>query len=134
MKKDYIKQIRCVSAQDSMTFENAMNEALVGMADPVITFDKTRPFTAYIEYTMQRDLPEGLLELLEMVCGYAFCCDCPCFEAPTDKRRKWGECKLKGKSVRMDAYACEVYYLRDDGVSIGGAISEVLQIPYKSTK
>ena len=134
MKSERMKQMRCVSAPDPITFENAMNEALAGIADPDITFDRTRPFTAYIEYTVQRDLPECVQELLEMVCGQGYCRDCPCYEAPTDRRRKWGECRLKSKEVRADSPACEIYYLRDDNVSVAGAASEVLQIPYKSSR
>lgn len=132
MKTERMKQIRCISAPDPVAFEGAMNEALAGIADPDITFDRTRPFTAYIAYTVQRDLPECVQELLEMVCGHGYCGDCPFYEAPADRRRKWGKCKIKPTKTKTDSPACEIYYLREDGVSVAGAAAKALQIPFKS--
>lgn len=112
MKTNKLKRIIVISEMDAVTFEDRMNEALIGLVDPEIRIDTNKSFTAYIIYTVSRNVPEDILELFEMVDNQRHCCkDCPHYVEPTDKRRKWGTCSVDAQSVRPEGRACEKYYL-----------------------
>lgn len=112
MRQDKVKQIICISEPNPAIFEERMNEALSNLVDPEVRIYESMPFTAVILYTVSRDMPEDVLELLEMVDGgYHTCIECPHYVKPTDGRRKWGSCSAKGTKTRGDSRACEDYYL-----------------------
>ena len=114
MRNDRFKQVACVSAPDAATFETQSNAILAGINDPEIIFDKTRPFTAYIVYRVRKDVPETVLELLELLDddgGHATCANCPHLQRSEDKRKKWHTCRLTGERTREDSRACEHYYV-----------------------
>lgn len=112
MKQDKIKQIICISEPNPAIFEKRMNEALSNLIDPEVRIFEAMPFTAVILYTVNRDMPEDILELLEMVDGdHHTCIECPHYIKPTDNRKKWGSCSTKGIKTRGDGRACEDYYL-----------------------
>lgn len=114
MKEATFKQLACISEKSAAVFEQKTNYILSQMEDPEIILDRSQPFTAYIIYSVRKDYPETVLELLEMLDGNdgrASCADCPAFIKSKDKRRKWGSCKRKAEKTRCDARACELYYL-----------------------
>lgn len=112
MRTERVKQIICISETNSEIFESRMNEALSHLVNPEIKLDSNRSFTAYIFYNVKRDVPEDILELLEMVEGeHHICEECPHYRPPEDKRRKWGDCVVTSEKVRGDGRACEHYYL-----------------------
>lgn len=112
MKRDKVKQIICISEPDPSVFEEKMNEALTNLIDPDVRIFETMPFTAVILYSVSRDMPENVLELLELVDGENHSCsECPHFVKPTDGRVKWGSCNAKGVKTRGDSRACEDFYL-----------------------
>ncbi len=112
MKKDRVKQIRCITAGSAEEFEYRVNEALAQFGDPEIRFDNNIPFTCTIVYTVEKTVPETVLELLEMVDGKSHtCCECPHFVKSPDNRKKWGSCSLMVQPTRDDSRACEHYYL-----------------------
>ena len=112
MRQDKVKQIICISEGSAELFEERMNDALMRLDNPEIEIDKNRTFTAYIIYTVKRNMPEDVLELFEMVDGESHSCgDCPFFVPSTDKRKKWGECSKSVLPKRCDNRACEQFYL-----------------------
>lgn len=112
MRQDKVKQIICISEPDPAMFEERMNEALSNLLDPEVRIFESTPFTAVILYTVARDMPESVLELLEIVDGdHHICSECPHYVKPTDGRKKWGSCSAKGTKTRGDSRACENYYL-----------------------
>lgn len=111
MRNEHYKQIACISETDPQIFEQKINGILAGLINPEIILDRTQPFTAYVIYRIKKQVPEDLLELLEMIDGqHRTCRECPYFQKSTDKRRKLHTCTLTGKSTREDSRACEEYY------------------------
>ena len=113
MKTTRKKQLLCIAEKDAATFQTKVNAALAGLSDPEIILDQSRPFTLYAFYTVRRDEPESILELLEMLdteAKHATCIDCPMFRRSPDRRRKWGHCRKDGREVRLDARPCEYFY------------------------
>lgn len=114
MKDTKFKQCACISEASAGAFQDAANAVLARVADPEILIDKTTPFTMYVFYSVHRDTPETVLELLEMLDtdgGHALCENCPAFVRSKDKRKKWGSCRRKSGPTRCDTRACELYYL-----------------------
>lgn len=112
MRSEHYKQVAVVSAPTAEIFEQRMNATLAGMTSPEIVFDQTRPFTATIIYRVRKDVPETLLELLEMIDanGGHTCNDCPYLSKSKDKRVKWHMCTRKDAKVQITSRACESYY------------------------
>lgn len=132
MRNAKIKQCACISEASAAAFQDAANAILAQTPEPEIVIDKTQPFTAYIFYKVSKEVPETVLELLELLDhdgGRAQCQDCPEFIRSKDKRRKWGKCRRKNTETRTDARACELYYLarRREAEAI---TNEYKQIPY----
>lgn len=114
MKMDTFKQVACISETNAAIFQEKVNSILATTSNPEVVFDRARPFTVYIFYSIKKDVPETALELLEMLAadGHAVCGDCPAFIRSKDKRRKWGGCRRKtGERRHCDSSACEIYYL-----------------------
>ena len=114
MRTAKFKQVACVSETNAAAFQVAANAILSQASDPEIILDRTQPFTAYIFYTVRRNEPDTVLELLEMLDpngGHATCEECPAFIRSKDKRKKWGACRRKPDPTRCDSPACELYYL-----------------------
>ena len=131
MRNDKLKQCACISEQSAGAFQDAANALLARVPNPEIVLDQTRPFTMYVFYTVNRPMPETILELLEMMDkdGTAQCADCPAFIRDADKRRKRGKCKLRAGEFRQDLPACEFYYMkRRDGKT--RIVDELAQVPY----
>lgn len=112
MRSEKYKQVIAICENNAEAFEERMNDSLARVSNPDIVFDHNRPFTAYITYTVRKDAPEDVLELLELLDGEShYCEECPYFTAPTDKRKKWGSCSVKGCKTRPEGRACEHFYL-----------------------
>lgn len=112
MKVERYKQIIAICESNAEDFQDKMNDALAGISDPEVVFDSNRSFTAYITYRVRKNVPEDVLELLEMINGEPhYCEECPHFEREKDKRKKWTLCRLKREQTRPDSRACEHYYL-----------------------
>ena len=132
MRSEKVKQVKCIHGSSAVDFERKMNEALAPLVDPEIIFDKTAPYTATIVYTMRRDMPDSLLELLEMIYGSFTCGDCVNFRRPKDKRCKWGKCLAGQEKTREDSRACIKFYISDKDVgSLDDLRKYVAQIPYE---
>lgn len=130
MKTDRVKQVICISASNAEDFQDQMNEALSQLCDPEITFFKDMPFYAVITYVVKRNMPENVLELFEMVEGNSYTCEaCPHFGKSDDNRKKWGYCALSSMPTRIDARACEKFYVYRYKV-LAEAKDQYLQIPY----
>lgn len=132
MKDTKFKQCACISETSAEAFQDAANAILARLPEPEIIVDKTKPFTMYVFYTVRRDTPETVLELLEMLDadgGHAQCQDCPAFIRSKDRRRKWGKCRRKNTETKCDGPACELYYIerRREAARIA---EEFKQIPY----
>lgn len=112
MRQSKYKQAIVIAENNAADFQEKLNEALAPIVDPQITIDSNRPFTAYILYSVSKDVPESVLELFELLDGeHHICLECPYFRTPTDKRMKKGECALKMERMRFEARACEHFYL-----------------------
>lgn len=112
MRSERYKQVRVICENNAEAFEDKLNDALAGVTDPEIVFDKNRSFTAYISYRVSKDVPEDILELLELMNGEShYCEECPYFQKHKDRRRKWGSCTLKQERTRPDSRACEHFYI-----------------------
>ena len=112
MKRDKVKQVICITDPDPVMFEEKMNEALSKLVDPDVRIFESMPFTAVIMYSVSRELPESVLELLELADGeHHVCEECPYYIKPQDRRVKWGACRVQGTKTRGDSRACESYYL-----------------------
>lgn len=112
MRSDHIKQIIAISESNAADFQQKMNEALSEVVNPEVIFDRSIPFTAYITYSVRKDVPETALELLELLDGSSHDCEeCPYFIMNSDKRTRWGECSFKKKKTRINSTACEQFYL-----------------------
>ena len=135
MRVNNFKQMACISENNAALFQERVNSILTQVPNPEIVLDRTRPFTVYVFYEIRKDVPETVLELLEMLDadgGKAKCEDCPAFIRSHDKRKKWGNCRKKpDKPTRCDSRACELYYLerRREAERIA---EEFKQIPFKS--
>lgn len=112
MKTDRVKQVICISAGNAEDFQDQMNEALAHLSDPEIRLYDV-PYTAVIIYAAKRNMPESILEMLEITEGKNYTCEaCPHFGRETDdKRTRWGYCALDSKPIRQDARACERFYV-----------------------
>ena len=132
MRSTKFKQCACISEASAEAFQDAANAILAQLPNPEIIVDQTKPFTMYIFYTVRRDTPEDILELLEMLDadgGHAHCQDCPAFVPDTDRRKKSGRCKLRADIVSRDYRACEFYYMkRRDGKT--RIVDELANVPY----
>lgn len=130
MRSDKIKQVITVSENNAADFQLRMNEALSNLSNPEIVFDPNRSFTAVIIYSVLRDVPEDLLELLELMDGDSHCCgECPHYIKSEDKRRKYGSCSRKADRTRADSRACELYYI-ERRRELQPVIEEYKQLPF----
>jgi len=112
MRSEKYKQVVVISEDNAEEFQDKMNSALSKVADPEIVFDSNRSFTAYVTYKVSKDVPESVLELLELVADERhYCEECPHFVISDDKRKKWGSCSLKQGKARPDSRACEHFYI-----------------------
>lgn len=111
MRNDKIKQCACISESNPQIFQEKINIVLSRITNPEIILDRTRSFTAYVFYSVNRNTPETLLELMEMIEGQSYtCADCPYLVRSTDKRKKWHTCGRDGSRTRDDSRACEDLY------------------------
>lgn len=109
MRERKKKRVRVIDGTDARHFETLLNEALEEMADPEITFDRNRPFLAYVTFMEIVEIPENIQEAYEMRGEYHHCGECPYYHAPTDGRVKYTECDL-GERVGEKSSACRLYY------------------------
>lgn len=112
MRNERFKQVACISEKSPQAFEKKMNNILAGIANPEIIIDTAREYTAYVIYSVRKEVPETLIELLELLDedGGGSCEQCPYFKRKKDKRMKRHDCTAKGIWVRANERACEVYY------------------------
>lgn len=111
MRGEYQTQMICVSETNGAIFELKMNEALKTLVNPDIRLDPNRSFTAYIFYQIKHDVPETVVEAIELIEGTRFNCkDCPACELPEDGRKKHGFCKAHNKKVHFETPVCIEFY------------------------
>lgn len=115
MRGEYQTQMYCISETNAAMFELKMNETLKTLKNPEIHMDTTKPFTAYIFYHIEHNIPESVIEALAMIEGsHHYCAECPFIEKSEDKRRKWKFCNLHNKKVKEDSVVCIEYYKHRD--------------------
>ena len=132
MRSEHYKQVACVSETSPQAFEQKINTILAGITNPEIVLDRTRPFTAYIIYKVRKDVPETVLELLELLdpeSKRATCKQCPHFKRSNDRRKKWHPCDIHGRR-HEDQSVCEQYYLERQR-ELDRAIAEYRNIPFE---
>lgn len=132
MRSKKFKQLACISENTADDFQAKTNAILAQTPNPEIVLDKTRPFTAYVFYTVSKSEPETFLEMLEMLdaeAKHSTCKDCPHFVADHDRRKVRGTCKKKSQEVRKDCSACEIFYLERRRVP-EALIEEYRQLPF----
>ena len=115
MRGEQQYQLCCISEKSAPLFELRMNEALKTIKNPDIRLDANLPFTAYIIYSNSYDVPETLIEGLEILEGIKhYCSECPAFQRSEDGRKRWHFCTEYKKRVHQDSPVCINYYkLRD---------------------
>ena len=109
MKVKQKKRVRVIDGADARDFEDVLNEVLDAISDPDITFDRNRPFLAYVTFTETIEIPESVQDAYEMRGEYHFCGECPYWEKPTDRRIKYDYCDL-GEKVGEKTAACDLFY------------------------
>lgn len=131
MRSERFKQVACISEKSPQAFEAKINNILAGIANPEIILDTAREYTAYVIYSVRKDVPETLIELLELLDadGGGSCEQCPHFKRNKDKRIKRHDCTAKGIRVRANGRACEVYY-KDKKQRAEEMIEQYKNIPY----
>ena len=104
MRSEKYKQAIVVQESNAKDFQSSLNNVLSGLINPEIVIERSIPFTAYIFYTASKDIPESVLELLELLDGeHHTCQECPYFTMPTDKRMRKGNCSIKAIRERFIA-------------------------------
>ena len=109
MRERKKKRVRVIDGADAQHFERALNDALDDMPDPDITFDRNRPFLAYVTYVEIIEIPENIQEAYEMRGEYHKCGECPYFHESTDRRVKYVDCDL-GQRTHAKSNACRLFY------------------------
>lgn len=108
-----------IEATTNEEFEKALNEALKGLNDPKVQiFGKYQCAILFNELIYEED-HKTIADLFEEAgCG-ATCGDCPFYQEPTDKRKKYTVCN--NRRIKEDSRACDSYYLgrRSDVSEIG---------------
>ena len=113
MRGEHYKQMYCVEEKNGALFELKMNEILKTVKNPEITIDRTRPFTAYIFYEYEFDMPETITELFELISGEKHTCqECEHLIISPDKRKRWQMCSFYNKKVQQTQPACKTFYLK----------------------
>ena len=111
MRGEYQTQMICVSETNGALFELKMNEALKTLVNPDIRLDPNRSFTAYIFYQIKHDVPETVVEAIELIEGSRYHCkECSACELSEDGRMKHGVCRIFDKKVRYDSPVCIEFY------------------------
>ena len=116
MRGEYQTQMICISETNGAIFELKMNEALKPLVNPDIRLDPNRSFTAYIFYQIKHDVPETVVEAIELTEGVKYHCkECPACKLSEDARKKHGFCTARNKNVHYNMPVCiEFYKLRND--------------------
>ncbi len=109
MKTKKTKRVRVVDGADAAQFEERLNDVLGEIESPEITFDRNRPFLAYVTYTETVEIPTTIREAYEMRGETHTCKECPYFEKQTDRRRKYSICDL-GEHCTAESDACDLFY------------------------
>lgn len=111
MRGEFKTQMYCISESNGAMFELKMNEALQNLRNPDIRMDHSKPFTAYIFYSIEYDIPESVTEAMEIITGERHTCiECPALEISKDKRKKRHQCTRRGWKVHGDTPVCMEYY------------------------
>lgn len=96
-------------------FEVTMNDALEEIEEPTITFDRNRPFLAYIVYTETVEIPTTVRDAYELRGERHVCRECPYYHKQTDRRKRYSICDL-GESITAEHPACDMFYkMLNDG-------------------
>lgn len=116
MRRESIQQFAIVRSDSASAFEEELNTRIRELAayKPEVRFDG---LTAYIQYRIEKVIPESVCDEYELK-GSSFICEqCPCFEpilkrdGTEDKRIRYGECQFAefGRTYK-DSPACERLY------------------------
>ena len=114
MRTEHYKQVAVISETTPEAFENKLNAVLAGITSPEIVFDQSRSFTATIIYKVRKDVPESLIELLELMDNdgeHHTCNECPYLQRSKDKRKKWLVCTHSQGKTQATSRACEAFYM-----------------------
>ena len=114
MRGDQYKQMHCIEETNGELFELRMNEILKTVKNPEIILDHNKPFTAYIFYENNIDVPETITEFFELLTGERHTCqDCPHLIKSPDKRRTRQMCDFYKKIVHQNQPVCKTFYMQN---------------------
>lgn len=118
MKRIIHKRIAIIEEPSAWLFEAAINAKLDELADnkPELVIESITDHTAYIKYTFEEELPEGIADKFEMIGAAYYCRECAyCDFAKNNdgsERRtvKKAYCSHKKGMTHKNDRACEVFY------------------------
>lgn len=98
-----------IEADNQRAFDRKLNEALEGKMDAQVQiYGLYQGAVIYTEMEVEEDEPT-IADMFEKAgCG-AMCGECPFYERPEDRRKKWTVCS--GRKVNESSRACDTYYL-----------------------
>lgn len=111
----YIKtpQMQVATGRDALEFQNNFNSIMSKLAGQGIRATYEYPdnlaFCCYINYEVEKAIPETCEDELLLNGERYHCADCPNFEPSTDKRVKSVPCKYRDFKVSADTLACEYF-------------------------
>ena len=122
MEKIEVPKYRIIQEETAAAFEEELNKAVENLAEyrPKVIFNHRLGFCAYLSYTpKEKIIAETVRDEFAMEGIYYHCRNCPHFEAPQDRRVKWGSCKYSTThKAHKNHEACELFYkwLRQNAV------------------
>ena len=108
-------KMTCIHAENAETFEARINDVLFRVSFPKIEIDRNLPYTAYITYRTEQEIPETRAECYQVHGAGKRCGDCDHFRPVKDKRRKWHPCEYAAyKKTEITADACDRFYIEQE--------------------
>lgn len=109
-------RINCIVANNAEEFMSKMNKAFAEYDAKGISYtyetNIASGFVAYIFYQEVVDIPETAEEAFRKAGETHVCGECPYFERPADRRRKYVKCKVGNCLCSSDSGCCELLYQR----------------------
>ena len=102
------KQVKFIKGESLDDLQAKLNEALLEGAE-LKAIDIASLTGAVIVTEYIGEIQKTELDLLEEEFGCHHCEECPFYEEPTDRRKKWSECG-KGRRVQKLSCCCTAYY------------------------
>lgn len=111
----YVKQYyqETVKEKDPAIFDAKVNEiyrkAYAGGKDPEVKFIDGLGLCASIRYFVSEQIPESIRDEYELRGEKHYCCECPYFVLPEDRRIRRVLCERKNRTDASSG-ACDIFY------------------------